>query len=208
MFLNLFFFVFSAHLCFPVLFSESECSMERPSVMSSPVRSDLCTFVAFCADPDPHLLGLPDLHLPFGQTTALVHSLDTIYRVSPYKTYQSTWNQQQKYNLKNIIVKIIWGLLHYVQGCTVWHSMFSSHQVSATSHRTSMHQTKMTQRWMITTSKTLRTPASSMSPASSILLLPSFSQRGNPSDSLATRIVRNLHWHYQVWHKKAFSVEK
>lgn len=89
-------FLICSFLCFlpiffvSLFFSEPECSVERPSIMSSPVRSDLCTFVAFCADPDPHLFGLPDLHLPFGQTTALVYSLDTNYRVSPYKTCQST----------------------------------------------------------------------------------------------------------------------
>lgn len=69
--------------------------------------------------------------------------------------------------------------------------LFSSHSVSATSHHTSTNLTLMTQRRTTTIFKTLRTPASSTSPASSILLLPLFSQRGNLSDSLATKIVRN-----------------
>lgn len=68
---------------------------------------------------------------------------------------------------------------------------FSSHSACATGRHTSMHLSTLT----TTTSKTLRTPASSMSPASSISLLPLFSQRANLSGSLATRIVRNFEKH-------------
>lgn len=70
----------------------------------------------------------------------------------------------------------------------------SSHLVSATVHHTLTCLTTTTQKSTTTTSLTLRIPASSMSPASSISLLPSFSQRANLSGSPATRIVRNYFW--------------
>lgn len=83
---------------------------------------------------------------------------------------------------------------------------FSSHPVCATGRHTSMCLTTMTRRWTTTTSKTLRTPASSTSPASSISLLPLFSQRANLSGSLATRIVRNFEKHEWIWPKISYSV--
>lgn len=83
---------------------------------------------------------------------------------------------------------------------------FSSHPVCATGRHTSMCLTTMTRRWTTTTSKTLRTPASSTSPASSISLLPLFSQRANLSGSLATRIVRNFEKHEWICPKISYSV--
>lgn len=63
-------------------FSESESSMERAGVTSSPIRTHLRAPAVLCDDPGPHLLGLPDHHIPLGPTAALVHRLDPPYRVS------------------------------------------------------------------------------------------------------------------------------
>ena len=65
-----------------LLFSESEPSVERTGATSPPVRSDLRASAVLRADPDPHLLGLPDHHVPVGPTAALVLRLDPAYRVS------------------------------------------------------------------------------------------------------------------------------
>lgn len=63
-------------------FSESEPSVERAGVTPSAIRTDLRAPTVLCGDPDPHLLGLPDHHIPLGPTAALVHRLDTPHRVS------------------------------------------------------------------------------------------------------------------------------
>lgn len=76
---------------------------------------------------------------------------------------------------------------------------FSSSTVSATIHRPSTNLSLMTQRWMNTTFKPLRTPASSTFPVSSILSSPLFSQRGNLSASLATKIVWHTYGHHETF---------
>lgn len=75
---------FSPHsLCLfsAFLLSESQPSVERIGVTSPPIRSDLRASAVLCADPDPHLLGLPDHYIPLGPTAVLVHRLEAIYRV-------------------------------------------------------------------------------------------------------------------------------
>lgn len=61
--------------------------MERAGVPPSPIRSDLRAFAVLRADPDPHLLGLPDLNIPLGPTAIVVHTLDASYRVNTHKSW-------------------------------------------------------------------------------------------------------------------------
>lgn len=85
-----FFFKLYLYVLSLLLFSESEPSVESACVTSATVRSDLRASVVLCADPDPHLLRLPDHYIPLGPTAALVHNLDTTYRVSTCCHYQCT----------------------------------------------------------------------------------------------------------------------
>lgn len=67
---------------FTCLFSESEPSLERTGVTSSPVRTYLRASAVLCTYRNPHLPGLPDHYVSLGPKTALVRGLDACYRVS------------------------------------------------------------------------------------------------------------------------------
>lgn len=85
-------------------------------------------------------------------------------------------------------------LLQSSNVCFVWHELSKIHppSVSATCHHTLTYRTTTAQKLTNTTSKTLRTPVSSMCHPSSISLLPLFSQRANLSGSPATKTVRHF----------------
>lgn len=171
--------------------SESERSMGRIGPSPPPVGSHFGTFADVCDDTDPHLFRLPELDLLLGQTAVLVHSVDTNYRVSTIKhcycTSTTSKKQECNFGMSSVFKNVPW--------------LYSFPTVPATIHHPSTNLSLMTQRWMTTTLKPLRTPASSTFPAFSILLSPLFSQRGNLSDSLATKIVWDTDGHRETFPK-------
>lgn len=73
-------------LSLSLLFSEPEPCVERARVHPSPIRSDLSASAVLRADPDPHLLGLPDFSIPLGPAAAVVLNVDTFDRVNEHKS--------------------------------------------------------------------------------------------------------------------------
>lgn len=69
--------------------------MEGAGVSSSSVGSHLRAVALLRADPDPHLLGLPDHRFPVGPPPAVVHRLDPAVGVSP-RTRQRSRNTEQQ----------------------------------------------------------------------------------------------------------------
>lgn len=69
-----------------LLLSELEPRVERARLPPSPVRSDLRASAVLRADPDPHLLGLPDLSVPLGSAAAVVLGVDAPNGVSERNT--------------------------------------------------------------------------------------------------------------------------
>lgn len=76
--------IFHDHHFLPLslLLSELEPRLEGARVLPSPIRSDLRASAVLRADPDPHLLGLPDLSIPLGPAAAVVLGVDAPHRVN------------------------------------------------------------------------------------------------------------------------------
>lgn len=76
--------IFHDHRFLPLslLLSELEPRLEGARVLPSPIRSDLRASAVLRADPDPHLLGLPDLSIPLGPAAAVVLGVDAPHRVN------------------------------------------------------------------------------------------------------------------------------
>lgn len=87
-----------------LLLSELEPCVERARLPPSPVRSDLRASAVLRADPDPHLLGLPNLSIPLGAAAAVVLGVDAPHRVSERNTLPQSKNEQTFWNVAQYTV--------------------------------------------------------------------------------------------------------
>lgn len=134
-FVVLIFFLSLSHLIVPVC-SESEPSMERFGLLPPPFGSDLSTFADICDYTDPYLFRLPDVYLLLGQTAALVHRVDTNYRVSTIKYCLCTWTTskiKQHYFETVLLCSLI----------VVFQSSVCNHSSSAFTNESTLNDTEM-----------------------------------------------------------------
>lgn len=135
--------IFHGHCFLPLslLLSELEPRLERARVLPSPIRSDLRASAVLRADPDPHLLGLPDLSIPLGPAAAVVLGVDAPHRVNERNSSPPPPKMTSLSEMPEIKLNV------FSPDC-----LRSRPQACATGRRTSTNPTTMARRWTSTTS--------------------------------------------------------